>query len=201
MPAPTSPEVRRQVLELSSKGHTSRVIAAMLGKRGIGIGHVTVQSIINRAPQGSPSGAGATTLNREAETAGGAPPPTVPGVDVEGLDAAALADMDLVQLTKLGVLLDDSIQSAVRFKETRLLGGLYKTRQMVSNDIARHRPPVAPDPARDPANTVARDELRRRLERLLASSRQSGAGLALLEAHVVRAREAVEGRPLPEAAE
>ncbi|MEZ4293988.1 MAG: hypothetical protein R3B70_03345 [Polyangiaceae bacterium] len=114
--------------------------------------------------------------------------------ELAGLDAADLADRDLAGLVQLANLLDASLRSALAVRDARLASSLWSVRERVSLAIARLRPPVPPDPAKDPANVQARDALRARLERLVASGRESGAGLAQLRAHVAEAEAEAQRR-------
>jgi hypothetical protein len=95
-----------------------------------------------------------------------------------------VADLDLGQLAKLAELFDERLRAAVKTGDVRLAGWLLGARRTVSQEISRLRPPVLPDPAKDPANVIARDELRARLVAAVASYHQSAAGRAQLRAHL-----------------
>jgi hypothetical protein len=197
MSAKTPQSIREQIVTLRKSGHSTRSIETILAKRGVTVGKSTIASVAKqhrssgapapRSTRASSSTAspvlGGTLLRQQVAAAQDAAEGHLPP-ELAGLDPLAIPDMDLHQLAAIAALLDTASRSAVREKDARLAGQLWDLREKVSRAIARLRPPVLPDPAKDPANTAARDEIRARLMKLVHSARKSDAGLALLRAHL-----------------
>lgn len=89
------------------------------------------------------------------------------------LDLESIPDLDLAELRGLSALFQDKLTAALAVGDVRLAKGLLEGRILVAREVARLRPPTPPDPARDPANVAAREDLRARLERLREASRAS----------------------------
>jgi hypothetical protein len=222
MPARKQDGTRDQVIELAKAGHSARAIEGILAKRQVKFGKSAIAELVRlhragkvagpaaKASAGKPSpkvpaakAAPATPAPTPTAPATGPPPaaaPSMPGRrpdDESPLDPAEVADLDLEQLVALARLFDATLRSALAEKDTRVAGWVLGARRVLSQEIAKLRPPVIPDPDKDPANLAARDELRTRLERVTDAYQGSPAGLAQLRAHVARAEAAAERRGDP----
>ena len=202
MPAPKSDQIRDQVLTLAKEGHSPRTIEGILAKRGVRIGKSAIHELVRLYRAGAipdPIARGSSTSSSGTSTPSA---PTLPS-DATGtaLDVGAVADLDLEQLVALASLFETRLRSALDVGDVRLAGWLLNARRTVAQEVARLRPPVLPDPARDPANVSAREELRARLLSAVASYERSDAGRAQLRSHLARLDEAEEGTPLADAAE
>lgn len=209
MPAPKTAEIKAEVIKLLKGGHSTRAIEAMLLKRRIKVGRTTVSDLARQFRAGALQPA-----KQEDPPTIAAPPAALAEVServseplsgpVE-LDPTHVADLDLRSLARGARLADRTLKAALRVGDIKLVESLLKTRERLSMLIARLRPPVLPDPAKDPANVTARDELRAKLERAVEASQASDAGLEQLRAHLRRAEEAAalrhasEAEPAPEA--
>lgn len=155
MPRPKKPEeVRRKVIELGRAGHSSRQIEAIMERDGTPVDHATAAALVTAA--------------RVEAMRSSAPPRGA--VEATEVDPDAIPDLDLRGLYEMSTLFQTKIQSALDVGDALLAGKLLDGRITVAREVARLRPPVPPDPTKDPANVAARDELRARLERLRAAS-------------------------------
>lgn len=195
MPPPKAEGVREQVLALVKEGHSVRAIETILAGRGVKIGKTAIADIAKQFHAG--------TLKPKRSKPAAAPPPRAPVTAPEAgaeeapapLDPAAVADLDIEDLCALAKLLRIRLRKAVKAGAVKLVPVLLTSKLIVSREIAKLRPPASPDPAKDPANQEAREALRARLEQLVASAHQSGAGLEQLRAHLARAEEEAARRP------
>lgn len=215
MPARKPDGTRAEVIELAKAGHSVRAIEGILAKRKVQFGKSAIAELVRlyraggvpepKASTGKPAGKAPApkapapvASSRTSPATSPAPPSTSrpgrPPDDETPLDAAEVADLDLAQLVGLARLFDTNLRAAVTEKDTKLAAWLLGARKTVSQEIARLRPPVLPDPDKDPANLLARDELRARLERAVEAYEGSSAGLSQLRAHVARAEAAAARR-------
>ena len=204
MPARKPDSIRDQVIDLAKQGHGSRSIEAILAKRKVQIGKSAIAEIVRQYRAGAIPDPALKTI--PAPTKAGppvlrAPAPTTPPAEGGGEGGPVeVADHDLAELAKLATLFDVRLRGAVKVGDVRLAGWLLNARRTVAQEIAKLRPPILPDPAKDPANVLARDELRARLEAAVESFHKSDAGRAQLRAHLERV-EAAARPPIAEAAE
>jgi hypothetical protein len=201
MPAPKAQQTREEVLALARQGHSVRAIETMLKGRGMTIGKSAIAELVKlyragavaeaaRAPE-PPKGPPPASAGPTAAADGAGAPPSV-----EVLDPAEVANLDLAELVRIAGLFTRVLEIATNAGDVRVVAGLLASRITIAREIARLRPPVLPDPAKDPANLAARDELRARLGRAVEAARQSDAALEQLRAHLQRAEEeAARRRP------
>lgn len=203
MPAPKPAEIRAQVAELVRTGHSARAIEGLLAKRGVKVGRTVIAELAKQVRAGTlkaPAAKAAAVAPPAAPKAAAVSPPPTPGPAAprpptapelaETPDPAEVADLDLRRLAEMAALVDDRMRTATLEGDVRLIETFLKTRERLSLLIAKVRPVIPPDPAKDPANTAARDDFRARLERAVDSSLGSDAGLDQLRAHVRRCEEA-----------
>lgn len=201
MGAPKSAKTRDQVVALAKAGHSVRTIEAMLAKRGVQVGKSTIAEVVKlyragalTAPAPAPAPAARAAPPAPAGAATQAPAPASSPTDVKDLDPTEVADLDLAELVKLARLFHRQIRIATKVGDVKLVAGLLSSRVLVAREIARLRPVVPADPAKDPANLEARELLRVRLEQLVESARTSDAALDLMRGHLRRAEQDAEVR-------
>ena len=201
MPAPTPTKTRAQVVALAKAGHSVRTIEGMLAKRGVHVGKSTIAELVKLYRAGAlpdvapaPSSPKASSRTPAAPTAAALTPATSSVEGVKELDPTEVADLHLAELVKLARLFHRQIRLATKVGDVKLVSGLLSSRMLVAKEIARLRPVVPADPAKDPANLEARDLLRERLEQLVESARTSDPALELLRAHLKRAEETAQVR-------
>ena len=154
-----SQKVKAKALELAKEGHPVRTIEEMLDKLGMTMGKSAVAALVKEYRANPAQGAASA----------GAPVST----NVEPELGDSVPDLDLGELRTLSKLFDEKLRAATEAGDVKLAKGLLDARLVTAREIARLRPATPPDPARDPANVEAREELRARLERLRDASRAS----------------------------
>lgn len=165
-------------------GASVRAIEERLRAEGIPVSKSTVGRIAMAAQKGPVKPT--TTPAKRTEPS---PPPLEEPLSDEVV-ATFEGQTSLQQLTRIASRYSARIDRAIETGELQVLQRMTPLLLQVNQMIARVRPPEIPDPASDPSNLAARDQVRARIALLVAEAENTEAARAALRAHLDRLDEA-----------